>query len=136
MRFCIAAWLLVAACRTQPLPLPEDGGPVAGADLATPPGVRDLAVPRDLHATPTSCCGVPGNPGNELGVGKFCQTSMDCAGQKANLCAAMFQPGATFCTMQCMPGANSCGSGAMCQCASAGQCGCIPGECVQPPPGC
>ncbi len=137
MRFCIAALLLLGACRTQPLELPEDAGLPASGDLAMPGGgVHDLAAPRDLHATPTSCCGKPGNPGNELGVGKFCQTGGDCANQTAAICAAEFQPGADFCTMPCTPGSTNCGSGASCQCAGANQCACVPGECVQPPPGC
>ncbi len=131
--------LAVVACRTPPLDydggLPGGGGG-GGADLAGPVGSHDLAVPRDLHAAPTSCCGAPGNPGNELGVGQFCQTSSDCTG-KANLCAAMFSATFTFCTMQCtMGGGNAqCGSGAQCQC-NGGQCGCVPGECLMPPPGC
>ena len=92
---------------------------------------------RDLRSTPTSCCGVAGNPGNEDGVGKFCQAASDCTGQKANLCAVTFAPNLTFCTMACMTNgsATECGSGAQCQCAS-NQCACIPGECVMPPPGC
>ncbi|HWE31819.1 MAG TPA: hypothetical protein VHB97_27650 [Polyangia bacterium] len=119
-------------CRTPPLDY--DGG--AFDDLATGSG-QDLAAPRDLHATPTSCCGVDGNPGNELGVGKFCQSSLDCTGQQANICASTFAPGLTFCTKACtMGGGNAqCGSGAQCQCAN-GQCACVPGECVMPPPGC
>jgi hypothetical protein len=134
--FVLAAALV--ACRTQPLDF--DGGvPGASGDMA---GVvtsgRDLAVHvgPDLHAAPTSCCGAPGNPGNELGVGQFCQVSSDCTG-KANICAAMFQADLTFCTEPCLMGGSptQCGSGAQCQCGN-GQCACIPGECVMPPPGC
>jgi hypothetical protein len=132
----------LAACRTPPLDF--DGGVPGTADLAGGGGgggggggSRDLAVAPDLHSTPTSCCGVPGNPGNELGVGKFCQNSTDCAGEKANICAATFASGLNFCTQVCtMGGGNGqCGSGAQCQCGM-GQCACIPGECVMPPPGC
>ena len=121
-------------CRTPPLDF--DGGLPPG-DLAGGGG-RDLAVGPDLHAAPTSCCGAPGNPGNELGVGKFCQTTIDCASQQANLCAATFAPGLTFCTQSCtMGGGNAqCGSGGICQCAGQGQCACVPAECVTPPPGC
>jgi hypothetical protein len=126
----------VGACRTPPLDF--DGG-VPGADLAGTPSGRDLAAngPRDLRATPTSCCGVPGNPGNELGVGKFCQDSLDCTSLQANLCAATFAPNLTFCTKPCMMGGGNaqCGSGGVCQCAQ-NQCACVPAECVTPPPGC
>lgn len=127
-----------AACRTRPLDY--DGG-LPGGDLAGTGGGGgvDLAVggARDLHGTPTSCCGVVGNPGNELGVGKFCQSSIDCASQQANVCASTFAPNLTFCTKACMMGGGNgqCGSGAQCQCAQ-GQCACVPGECIMTPPGC
>jgi len=129
----------LAACRTPPLDF--DGGVPGTADLAGGGGggggSRDLAVAPDLHSTPTSCCGVPGNPGNELGVGKFCQSSFDCTSQKANICASTFAPNLTFCTTGCMMGGDpaQCGSGAVCQCANM-QCACVPGECLMPPPGC
>src|SRR4051794_1945100 len=130
--------LLLAACRTPPLDF--DGGvPGSVVDMAVDGHGRDLAMPvrRDLAGIPTSCCGKPGNPGNELGVGKFCQDSLDCTSIKATICAATFSPNLTFCTFSCsMTGpANQCGSGAQCQCAN-GQCACIPGECAMPPPGC
>src|SRR6476620_8241589 len=85
------------ACRTQPLDY--DGG-VPGADLAGTMSGRDLAMrgPRDMRTTPTSCCGVAGNPGNELGVGKFCMDTLDCSSQQANICASTFAPNLTFCT--------------------------------------
>ena len=131
----IVLLLTVAACRTPPLDF--DGG-VPGADLAGQAG-HDLALtqPPDLHFTPTSCCGVPGNPGNELGVGKFCMQSLDCTSQQANICAATFAPNLTFCTKGCtMGGGNAqCGSGGVCQCANM-QCACVPAECITPPPGC
>lgn len=128
--------LLLAACRTPPLDY--DGGVPGGfGDLAPlPGGARDLASVPDLRGSPTSCCGVPGNPGNELGVGKFCNSAAECRNQPANLCAATFSPNLHFCTRPCMMGGGGCGSGAMCQCAGSGQCACVPGECVQPPPGC
>ncbi|HEX6837724.1 MAG TPA: hypothetical protein VF334_14180 [Polyangia bacterium] len=138
MRRLFALLLLLAACRTPPLEFGDGGGEPGAADLAGPSVRRDMAAPRDLHSTPTSCCGVAGNPGNELGVGKFCQTAMECAGQKANICASSFAPNLTFCTLPCtMGGGNAqCGSGATCQCGGANQCACVPGECLMPPPGC
>jgi hypothetical protein len=131
--------LVCAACRTPPLDF--DGGvPGGGAvDMAVNGMGRDLAGPRprDLAGTPTSCCGKVGNPGNEFGVGKFCQDSLDCTSIQATICATTFAPNLTFCTMPCtMNGGNGqCGSGAQCQCAN-GQCACVPGECTMPPPGC
>ncbi|HXU68485.1 MAG TPA: hypothetical protein VN947_04110 [Polyangia bacterium] len=127
----------VAACRTPPLDY--DGGVPGSTDLAVTNRSHDMRGPttRDLSGTPISCCGVAGNPGNEDGVGKFCQATMDCLGQKANICATTFAPTLTFCTMACTTnGSNTeCGSGAQCQCAQS-QCACVPGECVMPPPGC
>jgi len=133
--FALLLLLSLAACRTPPLDF-GDGGDETG-DLAGTPRSRDMAGLPDLKATPTSCCGVPGNPGNELGVGKFCQSSFDCTSQKANICASTFAPNLTFCTTGCMMGGDpaQCGSGAVCQCANM-QCACVPGECLMPPPGC
>jgi hypothetical protein len=139
MRSLLALLLLLAACRTQPLDF--DGG-APGNDLAATGGGRDMATtihsPDLTVAPPTSCCGKIGNPGNELGVGKFCQTASDCAGNQASVCTATFQPAITFCTMPCAMngGAGQCGSGASCQCNGPQQCACVPGECLMPPPGC
>lgn len=139
MRSVFALLLLLCACRTPPLDF--DGG-VPGSDLAVGGDAgagRDLAGPRtqDLSGSPTSCCGKAGNPGNELGVGKFCQSSTDCLSKPARTCATTFAPTLTFCTMACsMNGpTNQCGSGAICQCAQS-QCACVPSECITPPPGC
>ena len=130
--------LLSAACRTPPLDY--DGGIPGTVDLAiSQGGERDLAVrrSRDLSGPPTSCCGKVGNPGNELGVGRFCQGQLDCSGIAANFCAAAISANLTFCTKSCVVdgGVAQCGSGAQCQCAT-GQCACVPGECTMPPPGC
>src|SRR4051812_2031467 len=140
MRSLFGLLLLVAACRTPPLDY--DGG-VPGTDLATGTsadggGRHDMSAARDLAGPPTSCCGAPGNPGNELGVGRFCMDSVDCQSVNANICASTFAPTLTFCTMACsMNGpAKQCGSGATCQCGAQGQCACIPGECTTAPPGC
>ena len=79
--------LVCAACRTPPLDF--DGGvPGVGVDMAVNGMGRDLAGPRprDLAGTPTSCCGKVGNPGNEFGVGKFCQDSLDCTSIQATIC--------------------------------------------------
>lgn len=139
----VLVFLLAAACRTPPLD--ADGGappPPPGSDLAVARDLaghpRDMAATRDLSGPPTSCCATPGNPGNELGVGKYCDTQSDCANQKANLCATIADPNAHFCTLLCTQGGGNaqCGSGALCQCGANGQCGCVPGECVMPPPGC
>jgi hypothetical protein len=75
-------------------------------------------------------CGKQGDPGNELGVGKYCDTSSDCASaSKATLCATLGDPGAHFCTLACMSGdATGCGNNAACMCSN-GECGCLPNQC-------
>ncbi|MDB4967639.1 MAG: hypothetical protein JWN44_3328 [Myxococcales bacterium] len=139
MRFCFVGLLVLAlsACRTPPLDY--DGGAPPGSDLAGTDlrfGGTDLAQPRDLSGSPISCCGVPGNPGNEKGVGKFCASSLDCTGRPANICSSTFSMQLHFCTKACQKTVpNDCGSGATCQCAGT-NCICAPGECVTPPPGC
>lgn len=77
-----------------------------------------------------SCC-QPGNPGNELGVGKYCAMSSQCTGQ-ANVCTAGLAGNTSgFCTMLCTQGSD-CGSNATCQCSSSGSgsgCACVPTGC-------
>lgn len=133
--------LLLCACRTPPLDIGAGDGGLPGANDLAVAGGGDMRRGRDMHFPPNSCCGNPGNPGNEQGVGKFCMTSGDCAGQMANICATVADPTFTFCIKVCSPnGGNAqCGSGAQCQCGMGGGmmgCACIPGECTQPPPGC
>jgi hypothetical protein len=76
-------------------------------------------------------CGSPGDKGNDIGVGKYCNGITDCAGNtKAVLCATLGEPGAHFCTTQCSgAGDTSCGTGATCSCDN-GQCGCVPDKCL------
>jgi hypothetical protein len=75
-------------------------------------------------------CGKPGDPGNSIGVGKYCDTLVDCLGNSgATLCATLGDPGAHFCTTTCTQGNNAaCGEKATCQCQGT-QCGCFPDAC-------
>jgi hypothetical protein len=105
-------------------------------------GGGDDAGPAD--ASPDaffSVCGHPGDQGNSLGVGKFCQSLSDCQGQEALLCSILGgdDPPTFFCTMSCN-GADAgptdpdagptgpCGENASCQCSTGG-CGCFPDSC-------
>jgi hypothetical protein len=91
-----------------------------------------------------SCCGFPGDCGNELGVGKFCVTDEDCAkNSAATICSSAENPVSEdhktfFCTLGCDPNAteNVCGSGARCNCEDVG-CACAAISCIEhPPAGC
>jgi hypothetical protein len=75
-------------------------------------------------------CGKPGDQGNSIGVGKYCDGLLDCVSNTtATLCATLGDPGAHFCTTTCAQGDNSaCGENATCQC-QGGQCGCFPDAC-------
>lgn len=107
---------------------------------------RDLAASSgDMKAV--SCCGNPGDTGNNFGVGKYCQGIVDCAGTpKTTLCSSLGNTGTRktfFCTFICdgkSDMGNQCGDGATCQCDSGGAgCACTPNSCVNnpnPPPGC
>lgn len=87
-----------------------------------------------------SCCGFPGDRGNELGVGQFCTRDEHCSGNaEAKVCSS-FENGQTdhvsfFCTIACDPDAqeNICGTGARCNCEEVG-CGCVPIACLENPP--
>ena len=100
----------------------------------------DLAPASDLAEL--SCCGFPGDKGNELGVGKFCASISDCIGNRAGICSSLGNTaGSTwktfFCTFTCTPsdGGDPCGSGATCQCdpMSGRGCACTPNSCVNNP---
>jgi hypothetical protein len=81
---------------------------------------------------PPSTCGHPGDKGNALGVGQYCEKISDCTGQ-AKLCSIVGDPTTHFCTVLCQVDASvstQCGSDDMlCECGTGG-CGCTPKVCV------
>lgn len=114
-----------------------------GSTSTLPP--MDMAVPADLRVGPdmavVRCCGMPGDKGNSLGVGKYCPEISDCMGNgKATICASLGgDPRYAFCLFICDPkadGGNPCGENAQCACKDA-NCACTPDSCVKiTPPGC
>lgn len=89
------------------------------------------ATPIDAYQ---SDCGFPGDPGNEIGVGKFCASLGDCDNPQAPLCSSLGDPNTHFCTKTCSATgpATQCGTGAECTCNGGGQCGCTPSVCLGP----
>jgi hypothetical protein len=80
-----------------------------------------------------STCGLPGDEGNELGIGRFCETLGDCAGAAdAPLCSNIGDATTWFCTRTCADETDDgvCGAGAECTCGDGG-CGCTPSVCLQ-----
>jgi hypothetical protein len=119
---------------------------------------KDSAVTGDQSATHdmtgsdmafASCCGMPGDPGNALGVGKFCKAATataDCNGSAA-ICSNLVKADVFFCTKICTPPGDmagapldaapdtQCGEGAACvTAASLGGSGCVPIACFYPAP--
>lgn len=92
----------------------EGGGSGSGGDGGRPSGAP---------------CAAPTDPGNDVGVGKFCAPGGgQCIGNKsAALCLGDFTQGefANFCTLQCQGDAD-CGEGATCATSSKI---CIPTKC-------
>jgi hypothetical protein len=91
----------------------------------------------------TSCCGKPGDTGNNLGVGKYCMTLADCNNNgMATLCSSLGNTDKRktfFCTFLCQMGMTNCGTGATCACdpMNPSNCACTPNMCIMtPPPGC
>ncbi|HZS37908.1 MAG TPA: hypothetical protein VFF06_13820 [Polyangia bacterium] len=137
--------LSALACGSTGIPTGDGGGPGTdlsggGADFAQSgssdlamSGSSDLSQPGGDLAGAGLCCGQPGDVGNNLGVGKYCNGFGDCTGM-ANLCANLGDPQLHFCTMICQQGGN-CGTGATCQC-QGGQCGCFPDSCLSMPASC
>ncbi len=144
--FLISFVLLVAGCGSSSTSNTPDlaaangsggsGGGGGSGDMAMAATAGDMATG---HMTGTDggvlCCNDPRNTGNSVGVGKYCDTSQQCMGLTASLCATLGDPTEHFCTMLCSQGSTACGTGASCQCQN-GQCGCVPDVCVTPPPGC
>jgi hypothetical protein len=98
------------------------------------PAVPDMTLVLDL--TIRSSCGRPGDPGNELGVGKFCQKNSECqANSKATLCTNPVNPENYFCTFACTKNGppDQCGTKARCAC-QGNLCGCFPTACDGPLP--
>ncbi|MSP62699.1 MAG: hypothetical protein EXR72_20695 [Myxococcales bacterium] len=115
-----AALSLLFGCGTAAPPAPA-------VDAGLPP--LDLALP--------SLCGHPGDVGNSIGVGKYCEEFSDCNGNdKAIFCVRIYDPRRLFCSLACEAdgGAGVCGDHASCQCNATG-CGCSPDHCVTPPDG-
>jgi hypothetical protein len=79
-----------------------------------------------------SKCGMPGDMGNEMGIGKFCASLGDCTSQTAPLCSVLGDKDTHFCTKTCTNGgpATQCGTGAQCTCNGSNQCGCTPSSCL------
>jgi hypothetical protein len=83
--------------------------------------------------TAETTCGMPGDEGNELGVGKFCTDLADCADTPdARLCSIIGDETTWFCTRICQQTdpPDVCGTGAECVCGDGG-CGCTPSVCLQ-----
>jgi hypothetical protein len=79
-----------------------------------------------------SACGHPGDTGNEMMIGKFCQSFGDCP-QTAPLCSVIGDPTTHFCTRTCSgsgSGSAQCGTNTTCTCNASNQCGCTPNSCL------
>jgi hypothetical protein len=79
----------------------------------------------------SSFCGHPGDTGNDIGVGRFCNVLSDCSSTTdAHICATLGDPMAHFCTKTCTMGSTGeCGTDAMCICQGTA-CGCTPTSCL------
>jgi hypothetical protein len=104
-----------------------------------PPADMSAVSVKDMAKAVFSCCGHPGDTGNSLGVGQFCDPD-PCTGSKAIFCASLGgDPNQHFCTFLCHGdgGAAECGENADCQCQGT-QCGCYPKACetASAPDGC
>jgi hypothetical protein len=107
-------------------------------DLSTTP-TPDLSMTAPKpDMTVVSVCGHPGDPGNSVGVGKYCMQASDCSGNtKAKICTTIQSTDTFFCTTTCATSAD-CGEAAGCfatdgtPCPGTGLCGCTPLSCLPP----
>jgi hypothetical protein len=111
-------------------------GLVAGCSSSSSGGSGDGGAAESC-APIDSACGQPCEPGNDLGIGRFCNYTSDCVGTMVStICATLGDPSEHFCTSPCNPPdagdageyLASCGPNATCQC-QGGQCGCYPSSC-------
>lgn len=129
-RLAICASLLLLACGSSTsTPKPDAAG--SGHAIDAPAAAIDAPPASGVDAF-VSTCGMPGDVGNELGVGKFCATLNDCANNKqSGLCSNLGDPTTFFCTKFCTKGSTTdCGTGATCTCNASNQCGCTPNTCL------
>src|SRR5262245_2642203 len=84
-------------------------------------------------AATSSTCGHPGDVGNALGVGKYCEKKTECDGTPgAPFCSIVGDPTTHFCTKLCDADASveaQCGSADMVCACNTGGCGCTPKIC-------
>ncbi|MCA9678417.1 MAG: hypothetical protein KC464_25550, partial [Myxococcales bacterium] len=135
-RFCVddTAWQGPPVSCTPTCALASSRGPEALLGVPACPADPDMGVPDAGPADAfASTCGQPGDPGNELGVGHFCQTLLDCGDTaEAPLCSNIGDETTWFCTKTCAnedAGVEVCGTGATCTCGNGG-CGCTPTSCL------
>ena len=122
---------LIAAC-TSPGGTGPGTGSGSGKGDGSNHGMVDAAVPPPPGDSALKMqCGHPGDMGNELGVGHYCDSLVDCFGLKASLCATLGDANAHFCTKTCTTAGSTteCGTNATCEC-QGGQCGCTPNICL------
>lgn len=121
---------LTAACSSSSSSSSSSGG-------ASDSGAKDSGGTIDAGA---STCGNPGDTGNAIGIGKYCNTVSECSGTSdAHICSILGDQTTHFCTKVCTApddagtdgGAteNPCGDGATCTCDPRG-CGCTPNACL------
>ena len=78
-----------------------------------------------------SDCGKPGDVGNELQIGKFCDSQSDCVEANLPFCSSLGDPNTHFCTKLCdMGSTDQCGTATTCTCNGSNQCGCTPNACL------
>lgn len=114
----------------------EVSGDDMSADDSSADGDDSPMTQPDAPTTPDtppsdSLCGQPGDVGNELGIGKYCEGIGDCSGE-AWLCSDIGDPNTHFCTKTCSSTGSptQCGTGAECVCNESNQCGCTPSSCL------
>lgn len=87
----------------------------------------DDESPRLLDGGGEGGCAQPGDEGNDLGVGRYCASASDCAGQTANFCIANFSA-ENYCTVILCQSDDECGEGASCVASGPGS-ACVPLAC-------
>ena len=109
---------------------PDVGGGQLDCPADGPPGAADGGTPAEGGVN----CVAKGDPGNELGIGAYCDGTTSCrrrTGGPLLICTG--QAGQSFCTTICTTD-TECGTGAFCMHDPRGS-GCVPAACGGEPGG-
>lgn len=109
-------------------------------EAAQPDAAQAVDAAACTDPSGTICCGHCSDTGNSKGIGKFCQSTSDCASTPTTTLCSNIVPMTYFCTTICDPNGDwqtKCGENTVCagmEIMGMKQHGCVPASCTVSPP--